>query len=505
LSATSAAVALSAAGLVGAAHASFASSAPAASAGKPFDFNGDGNPDLAVGSPFGKVGTHAGAGFVSVIYGGPTGPNLNKKQVFSQDTAGIPDSAENSDHFGFSLTSADTNLDGFADLIVGAPDEDTSAGADAGTVTIILGGPTGLTSKGSTTKGAPFGAGPKTRYGYSMTTGDYNADSHPDWFVSTPGLAGGFVFSSATSAATATRVTAPSPLRLSLPGRALNTRAASTASTAGVDSIFVASANVDGHPGDDLIIGWQDSTPATPDGRSGFNVFNVSIGTPSGTGSFLLSGNVVTNVNSLAAGDFDHDGHADVAVGSTSNNRVTVFRGADTNPVTSSYKVSQETLGVPGATATGDAFGSSLAAGDVNDDGIDDLAIGVPGKKVGGHSKAGEAVVLYGAPASGSVTGGLTGNGSQAISQDTSGVPGAAEVGDLFGNAVSIFDRSNIKDTDDPEVLVGAPHENGTDGAVTVFKITTRVTGAGAVGIGAGTFGVTGKDAQLGGVIGRNR
>ena len=40
----------------------------------------------------------------------------------------------------------------------------------------------------------------------------------------------------------------------------------------------------------------------------------------------------------------------------------------------------QNTGGIGGAAATGDRFGSSLATGDINADGFDDLIIGVPGE-----------------------------------------------------------------------------------------------------------------------------
>ena len=48
------------------------------------------------------------------------------------------------------------------------------------------------------------------------------------------------------------------------------------------------------------------------------------------------------------------------------------------------------------APADGDLFGFALGPGDFNGDGASDLAIGIPGRTVDGHPRAGAVVVLYG-------------------------------------------------------------------------------------------------------------
>jgi hypothetical protein len=49
------------------------------------------------------------------------------------------------------------------------------------------------------------------------------------------------------------------------------------------------------------------------------------------------------------------------------------------------------------------------------------------------------------------------------------------------------------------DVIVGAPKENGTDGAVSVLPgNASGATATGSATFGAGTFGTTGKDAQVG-------
>ncbi len=82
---------------------------------------------------------------------------------------------------------------------------------------------------------------------------------------------------------------------------------------------------------------------------------------------------------------------------------------------------------VIGKAEAGDLFGGSLASGDFNNDGFNDLAVGAPGEDVGAVKDAGLVNVLDG---SGS---GLTGVGDQMWYQGLAQVSGKAEAGDGFG------------------------------------------------------------------------
>lgn len=87
------------------------------------DFDRDGYADLAVGVPGEAVGTVAGAGAVSVLYGAATYPGT-RNQFWSQDNPGIPGINETADGFGTAVAVGDVDGDGYADLAVADTDFD---------------------------------------------------------------------------------------------------------------------------------------------------------------------------------------------------------------------------------------------------------------------------------------------------------------------------------------------------------------------------------------------
>ena len=105
-------------------------------------------------------------------------------------------------------------------------------------------------------------------------------------------------------------------------------------------------------------------------------------------------------------------------------------------------------------------FGAALASDDFDRDGIDDLAIGVPGDTVGSRSTAGTVQVLYGSP-----TGPAVGT-RQVWSQDSPGILDAAESSDRFGTSLAAADF-NADGTAD--LAVGTPNEDSSRGIVHVL------------------------------------
>ena len=163
----------------------------------------------------------------------------------------------------------------------------------------------------------------------------------------------------------------------------------------------------------------------------------------------------------LAAGDFNGDGYDDLAIGDsdevdpgnkTHAGGVWVIPGSRTGLVVDSAQhFNQSSPGVPGAAESYDRFGTALAAGDINGDGRDDLAIGAPGEAIGKVEEAGAVTILYGG------VGGLRTTGIQQLHQNQAAVPGAAERRDHFGWTLAIGKVDKNKYAD---LVIGAPHEN---------------------------------------------
>jgi hypothetical protein len=114
------------------------------------DVNRDGYADIAVGIPGEDFSGIQDAGTVAVIPGGSSGPTGAGTKVFSQNTAGVPGTAERADRFGEAVTLLDGDKDGRADLVVGAPGEN----AEAGSVWGFRSDASGVTTTGAVSFGA---------------------------------------------------------------------------------------------------------------------------------------------------------------------------------------------------------------------------------------------------------------------------------------------------------------------------------------------------------------
>lgn len=110
------------------------------------DFDRDGWLDVAIGVPREDLGNTKNAGLVHVVYGRASGYRGGRVQTFHQSVVGVPGSPNAGDRFGSALAALDWNGDGHVDLAIGVPGERVAGVARAGTVQILIGGPTGLST-----------------------------------------------------------------------------------------------------------------------------------------------------------------------------------------------------------------------------------------------------------------------------------------------------------------------------------------------------------------------
>jgi len=417
------------------------------------DFNGDGYRDLAVGAPNAANGHVEAAGAVVVLYGSASSVSATRRTVITQATAGIPGDPEEYDSFGTAVTSADLDRDGYADLIVGTPDEDVSGNELRGSVTVVWGGPNGL--KGGANIAPPSGYGEGRtycRFGLSLATGDMDGDGAPELSVGS-----GCEASSYSGPFTRTG------------------QAASRYREWRVDARGVVMGDVDGDgraerfwlpgPSDDDLRGtvYVDNGPPAEDG--GTDRWPTELPYADGHAGVI--------------GDINGDGYGDLVTGISSDDSMSggpagwAHRGGEiqvlygsAQGITADQKPKvyhQDTAGVPGTAENGDMFGQSIGIGDVNGDKYADVLVGSPGEAVGTRASAGTAVLLRGSAA------GLTTTKAAGYTQNTAGVPGTAETGDQFGAAVHLAD---LNQDGKAETVVGAPTEN-SDGCVWVARGST--------------------------------
>ncbi|MET8128961.1 FG-GAP-like repeat-containing protein [Streptomyces sp. NPDC005065] len=424
--------------------------ASAAPSGLQGDFNGDGYRDLAIGVPAGISGA-TDAGYVTVVYGTSAGIDPAKHKMISQNSSGVPGSSEGGDSFGAKLATADFDKDGYTDLAVGAPGEDVGPNSDQGSVTILWGGSAGVS--GGTTVSVPK-AFDGSMIGSELAAGDFDGDGSADVVVSTP----------------------QSDLQIQHGpiGRSGGAGATETVHVPAETGTFVRNLTAGDVTGDkkaDLVI----QARKDDEGQS-----QAWLYTGSATG--LVKSWQLPDSDEAAIGDLDKDGYRDIALGDSyettaMGGRVTVVHGASSGiDTTKGVSFHQSTPGVPGSAEPGDMFGGALAIGDTNGDGYGDLVIGSPGEDIGTKPDAGCFVVLRGSAS------GVTTTGAKSFSQDSTGIPGSVEKGDLFGSALQLSDTNKDGRADLAVSAIGeaAPQESVRSGAV--WRIRGSSTGPTATG-----------------------
>ncbi len=389
------------------------------------DYTGDGIDDLVVGAPNEDIGGFNYAGGIHVIRGSTTGLSAVGDAFLHQDTAGVVGRLSHREYFGFALGAGDVDGDGTDEVIVAAPNED-SGGFTHGAIWVLelAASATATTVHSSQTFTQATAGGTSEghdRFGQSIAVADFDGDGYDDVAVGLPHQEPGGVDAA---------------------GSVMCLRGGSTGLTASADWQYN-----------------QDSADVADSAEAGDEFGSV-----------------------LAAGDFDADGYADLAIGNLQEDRagtdegiVHVLYGTATGPGAVDPDDQLWTAGEGLAAGIIESFnfcGAALAVGDFDGDGYDDLAIGCPGYDLGSRGDAGTVLLVYGSSA------GL--DESELWNQEVGSVLEDPTDAERFGSAVTAgdFDGDGFDD-----LAVSAPEENidfTDDGVVHVlFGSASGVTDVG--------------------------
>lgn len=241
------------------------------------------------------------------------------------------------------------------------------------------------------------------------------------------------------------------------------------------------SGDVDGDGIDDLIV--------APNGGIALRILrgvDWDIGT-TGSPIKFFSSTFQTGVDfrttTLVTGDFDGDGRDEIAFGNPSysasvpsGGRAYVARRDNAGVWDIVTTIQQGNNGYPGAHEAGDSFGNALAAGDFDNDGYDDLAIGALGEAVGTVDDAGAVMIEYGTAA------GITSARGTLVTRNSDGLTFDPLEGDQYGRALASgdFDADGYDDLAIGAIGARCPDGTTRGGAVIVMYgsaggiVTTR-------------------------------
>ncbi|MGH2758926.1 MAG: S8 family serine peptidase [Actinomycetota bacterium] len=218
--------------------------------------------------------------------------------------------------------------------------------------------------------------------------------------------------------------------------------------------------------------------PTTPTYDAGTKTVTLAPGAALGPGPYLLDVRNVADtgaatltkpyssrftvkgptVNPPTRSDVNGDGYDDIVVGSpnedigskTDAGIVQVIFGTSSGSrPTGAQLLHQDVTGVASSAESGDQFGAAIATGDVNNDGYDDVAVGVPGED-GSVADVGLVHLFLGSPS------GLKTSGSQSWEQNSPGILDWSEAGDRFGAALAFGNFDNVAGSD---LAIGVPGE----------------------------------------------
>ncbi len=379
------------------------------------DFDGDGFDDLAIGIPGEDINTTSNAGAVEVRYGAASRPDALeiRRQFFEENTAGFPDQAGIDDELGHALAAGDFDGDTFDDLAIGVPLESVAGFTDSGRLFVLYGTPGGLGVGGIQTfdtesPNVPFAAATGQYFSAAIAAADFDDDGFCDLAVGAPGfnVSRGITFV--------------------LPG-GLSGLAGS------VNYYFL------------------QGTFGLPDNSEPGDAFGYALA----VGSF--NGDAFPDLAIGVPGESMANGGPEIAAAGAAH---VLFGSAAGIPMGGGQFWTPLSTGVPDEPELGDEFGFSLAAGDFDHDGFDELAIGVPFEQNFRGPEEGDVVVLAGSPS------GPIGTGALAWNLEVPGILGDMNPGDHLGwcLAVGDFDHNGAKD-----LTIGIPNDGNIGGVLALY------------------------------------
>jgi len=352
------------------------------------DVNGDGYDDIIIGA-YGKDNKR---GTAYVVYGNKTSSlsdlDLSLNALDPKTTGFAIRGSADGDHFGWSVSTAgDVNNDGYADIIVGAPKKSNNRGA----AYVIYGNETvemrNIDLSSETGGYMITGSADNDYFGSSVSrAGDVNNDGYDDIIIGAYGKNNnqGVVYvvyggdkSSLAPIDLAFTALDPAETGFTMTGSAQNDYFGYAVSRAG-------DVNNDGF--DDVVVGAFNSHNQK---GAVYIIFGNLTSSSSGDRGFVITGEMAGDhlgYSVRAAGDVNGDGYDDVIAGAdvTDNSRGTayiIYGNKASSPSDLDLGLNALDPETTGFTLTGEAsgdhFGYSVStAGDVNNDGFDDIVIG---------------------------------------------------------------------------------------------------------------------------------